>query len=96
MSDFFLTGPPGLARGGSTADAGPFQLQLSLNGKLLEHCFFYTNLTLFNYYYRKCTCSTMAGLHTPRRQACRRSPRWRSRLSTTAAEATRLAPPVEE
>ena len=77
MSDIFLTGPPGLARGGSAADAGYFQLMFSLNSKSFQHYFFYTNLALVNYDYRKkltkCTCSTMAGLHLSRRQACRRS-----------------------
>ena len=53
MSDFFLARPPGLARGGSTADAGPFQFQLFLKSKPFQHYLFYTNLALFNYYHRK-------------------------------------------
>jgi hypothetical protein len=93
--DFFFS----TARGGSAADAGSFALQVSLNGKFFQHYFLYTNLTLFNYYYRKCTCSTMAGLHSPRRQACRRRSSWASTLaaaSTRCCASKAVAPSVEE
>ena len=67
-----LDGVLSTARGGYAADAGPFTLQVPLNGKVFQQYVLYTNLALFNYYYRGCTCSTMAGLHAPRSQACRR------------------------
>ena len=41
------------ARGGYAADAGSFTLEVPLNGKVFQHYFLYTNLALFNYYYRK-------------------------------------------
>ena len=79
--------------------AGAFVLDGSfsgpLNGKFFQHFLLYSDLVLFNYY-RLCTCSTTAGLRSPRRQACRESSSRRSRLSTASAEATRVAPSVEE
>ena len=93
---FMLDGVLSTARGGYAADAGSFALEVPLNGKVFQYYSLYTNLTLFNYYYRGCTCSTMAGLRSPRRQACRGSSTRRSRLSTATAEATRVAPSVEE
>ena len=99
-----LHGPSGLARGGSTADAGLFLLQRFFNGEVFQHYFPYGNLTLSNYFYGKCPCSTMAGLHAPRRQACRRSSgdyaydyNYTYYARTTATtEARPVAPFVEE
>ena len=96
---FVLDGVLFAARGGYAADAGSFTLEVPLNGKAFQYYSFYTNLKLFNYYYLGCTCSTTAGLHSPRRQACRRPPSW---ASTWAAASTRccaskaVAPSVEE
>ena len=83
----------------SPGGAGAFVLDGSfsdsLNGESFQQLFLYSDLKLFNYYYRVCTCSTTAGLRS-RRQACRGSSPRRSRLSTASAEATRVAPSVKE